>query len=168
MRMSLSIVGRLESAMRDLHSVGNSPEAPMSIAIAVRDTDLFLMATVVREQTSDVYVNWPRTHEPDWKPHASYHASGQHHQKSFGKALGIQHKQKPDAHFKGTKAVVSFGVATGEPKAVSVPCDSSDFTAVFELPAALVRPEAYRTFVYVDLVEPGHEPTLFPGGTILK
>ena len=110
----------------------------MNIAIAVRDTDLFLMATVVREQTSDVYVNWPRTHEPDWKPHTSYHASCQYHQKSFGKALGIQHKQKPDVYFNGTKAVVSFGVATGEHKAVNVRCDSSAFTAVFELPAALV------------------------------
>jgi hypothetical protein len=140
----------------------------MNIAIAIRDTGLFLMATVVRAHTSDVYVNWPRPHKPDWKPHASYHASGQHHQKSFGKAHGIQHKQKPDAHFKASKAVVSFGVATGEHKAVNVPCDSSAFNAVFELPSALVRPETYRTYVYVDLVEPGHEPIFFPQATILK
>lgn len=140
----------------------------MNIAVAVRDSDLFLLATVVRCQSSDVYVNWPRDHEPDWKPHTSYHASGQHHHKSFGTALDVQKKQKPDVNFKGTKAVVSFGVAMGDHKAVNAPCDSGAFSSVFEIPVALVRPERYSTSVYVDLVEPGVEPTLFPRATILK
>lgn len=140
----------------------------MNIAIAIRDTDLFLMATVVRTQASDVYVNWPRDHAPDWKPHTSYHASGQYHQKTFGTALDIQKKQKPDVNFKGTKCVVSFGVAAGEHKAVNVPCNSSVFNSVFEVPIALVGPKKYSTWLYVDLVEPDVEPTLFPGATILK
>lgn len=139
----------------------------MKIAIAVRDVDLFLMATVVRTQATDVYVNWPRDHKPDWKPHTSYHASGQHHQKSFGTVLNVQKKQKPDLNFKGTKAVVSFGIAVGEHKAVNVPCHSGEFSSVFEIPHVLVRPETYRTFLHVDLIEPGEEPTLFPGATIL-
>jgi hypothetical protein len=138
------------------------------IAIAVRDTELFLLATAVRATANDVYVNWPRDHVFGWKPHTSYHASGQHHQKSFGNAFDVRKKQKPDPGFKGAVNLVSFGVATGEHKAVNVRCDPQDFNAVFDIPIAMVRPEKYRTYVYVDLVEPSAKPDLFPGATILK
>ncbi len=138
------------------------------IAIAVKDGDLFLIATVVRAAATDVYVNWPRDHVAGWKPHTSYHASGQHHQKSFGSALDVQKEQKPDVTFRGTRTVVSFGVATGEHAAVNVRCDPKDFSAVFEIPLALVRPEKYSTWVYVDLVEPGVDPLLLPGATVRK
>ena len=138
------------------------------IGIAVKDGDLYLIATAVRAAATDVYVNWPRDHVAGWKPHTSFHASGQHHQKSFGKALGVRNEQKPDVTFRGTRTVVSFGVATGEHTAVNVRCDPKDFSAVFEIPLALVRPEKYSTWVYVDLVEPGMDPLLFPGATIRK
>jgi hypothetical protein len=138
------------------------------IAIAVGDAELFLLATVVRAAATDAYVNWPRDHVGGWKPHTSYHASGQHHQKSFGKAFDVRKKQKPDRAFKGTVNLVSFGIATGEHMAVNVRCDPKDFTAVFEIPLAMVRSEKYRTYMYVDLVEPGVDPVLFPGATILK
>ncbi len=138
------------------------------IAIAVRDTNLYLLATVVRAAATDVYVNWPRDHVAGWKPHTSYHASGQHHQKSFGEALDVRKKQKPDPCFRGTVNLVSFGVATGEHTAVNVRCDPKDFSVVFEIPVAIVRPEKYRTYVYADLVEPGVDPVLFPGATIAK
>ena len=138
------------------------------IAIAVRDADLFLLATVVRAAATDVYVNWPRNHVVGWKPHTSYHASGQHHQKSFGKAFLVQKKQKPDVTFKGTVNLVSFGIAAGEHTTVNVRCDPKDFSAVFEIPLALVRPETYTTYAYVDLVEPGVGPLLFPGATVRK
>ena len=137
-----------------------------NIAIAVRDAGLFLIATVVRFSKNDVYVNWPREFVAEWKPHTSYHASGQHHQKSFGKALAVRKEQRPDTMFKGTRTVVSFGVATGEHAAVNVLCDPQSFSAVFEISLALVRPEKYSTYVYVDLVEPGVSPVLFPGATI--
>jgi hypothetical protein len=138
------------------------------IAIAVRDAELFLMATVVRSAATDVYVNWPRDHVVEWKPHTSYHASGQHHQKSFGKALDVRKEQKPGVTFKGTRTVVSFGLASGEHTAVNVRCAPKDFGAVFEIPIAIVRPEKYSTWVYVDLVEPGVDPLLFPGAMVLK
>ena len=138
------------------------------IAIAVRDAELFLLATVVRAAANDVYVNWPRDHVLGWKPHTSYHASGQHHQKSFGKAFDVRKKQKPGPGFKGTVNLVSFGIATGEHTAVNVRCDPKDFIAVFEVPLAMVRSEKYRTYMYVDLVEPNANPGLFPGATILK
>jgi hypothetical protein len=138
------------------------------IALAIRDAELFLLATVVRAAATDVYVNWPRYHVVGWKPHTSYDASGQHHQKSFGKAFDARKKQKPDPAFKGTVNLVSFGVATGEHTAVNVRCDPKDFIAVFEVPLAMVRSEKYRTYMYVDLVEPGVDPVLFPDAIILK
>jgi hypothetical protein len=49
-----------------------------------------------------------------------------------------------------------------------VRCDPKDFSVVFEIPVAIVRPETYRTYVYADLVEPGVDPVLFPGATIAK
>src|SRR2546422_6410023 len=97
------------------------------IAVAVRDGDLFLLATVARAAAADVYVNWPREHVAGWKPHTSYHASGQHHQKSFGKAFSVKRKQKPDAAFKGTVNVVSFGLATGEHTALNIRIQPQDF-----------------------------------------
>jgi hypothetical protein len=57
--------------------------AKTSYAVAVRDgEELYLLITVNREG-DNVYVNSPRPGEPEWNPHASYHASGQHHAKSF-------------------------------------------------------------------------------------
>lgn len=140
-----------------------------TIAIAVRDNELFLEATVVRTVAGDVYVNVVRDHDPVWKPHISYHASGQHHHKSYGVApTPPQRKQKPDTKFKGTANVDSFGLASGEYKLFVQPCDPSNYSAVFEIPACLLRPEKYRTYVYTDLVEPGMAPMLYPDASILK
>lgn len=135
------------------------------IAIAVKDIDLFLEATVVRAAETDVYVNFPRDHVVGWKPHTSYHASGQHHQKSFGQAFFPKKKNKPDSTFKGTVNVVSFGLASGEHKALNL-LDPNDFSDVFEVPVTLLRPDKYSTYVYVDLVEPGMDPLLIPSAII--
>ncbi len=140
-----------------------------TIAIAVRDQTLHLEASVVRKAASDVYLNFHRDHDPNWKPHGSYHASGQFHHKSYGRQLGSPVlDQKPTSSFKGTKNLASFGLATGEWLFFHQPCDPSNFDEVFEIPAALLRPEKYSTYVYTDLVEPGVPPTLYPGASILK
>ena len=138
------------------------------IAIAISDAELFLVATVVRATATDVYVNWPRDYIPEWKPHTSYHASGQVHHKSFGRKFGIQQKPKPTVGFTGTVSVVSFGIAVGEHTALNLRCDPQIFNAVFKIPVALLRPEQYKTCIYVDLVEPGVEPILFPGAVVLQ
>src|SRR2546428_12125560 len=52
-------------------------------AVAVRDGGLFLVACIERSPSGDVYVLRPRNQPKEWNPHASYHASGQHHHKSF-------------------------------------------------------------------------------------
>ena len=142
------------------------------IAIAVRDVDLFLVANVVRKATvgataSNVYVEWPRSHIVGWCPHTSYHASGLHHHKSYGKAFSANTKQQqiPDASFSGAVNVVSFGLTAGEHNDINEICDPRKFDAIFEIPVALVRPERYSTYVHVDLVAPGENPLLIPGAS---
>lgn len=137
------------------------------IAIAVRDTGLFLVATIVRK-AANVYVEFPGDHVTGWEPHSSYHESGQHHQKSFNQHFLSQKKQKPDSTFKGAVSVVAFGLDSGGHKALNLPCDPNDFSDVFEIPVTLLRPEKYSTDVYVDLVEPGVDPLLIPGATVLQ
>lgn len=139
------------------------------IAVAVKDTDLYLEAFVVRTPASDVYVNIHRNHDPTWKPHTSYHASGQQHHKSFGKLIfSPEENQKPDGSFRGTKHLVSFGLAKGESKLLNQTCNPTEYSDVFEIPDSLLQPEKYSTCVYFDLVEPGIEPVLYPGASILK
>jgi len=67
--------------------------------------------------------------------------------------LGAESEQKPDITFKGTRTVVAFGVATGEHTAVNVRCDPKDFSAVFEIPLALVRPAATQDMKVKEEIE---------------
>jgi len=41
-------------------------------------------------------------------------------------------------------------------------------TSSIEIPLAMVRPEKYSTYAYVDLVEPGVDPLLIAGAAVLK
>lgn len=135
------------------------------IAIAVRNVDLFLEAAVVRNDKGDIYVNVPRPRS-GWSPHASYHVNGEHHLVSFSKKSLIQQKQKPDPTFIGTEAIDAFGLSSDGYKPVHK-CDVNAFDAVFEIDVALLRPDKFKTHVYVDLVEPGVHPRLIPGAKVL-
>jgi hypothetical protein len=138
-------------------------------AIAVRDgNELFLFLSICRAPQGDVYVNFPRDHKPNWKPHSSYHASGQHHQKSFGQKTIERHRQKPDANFRSTENVVTTGIASDEPRAINVPCQTSDFQEVFEIPVSELRPERYRTMISVDITEAGGKSIVTPGARVVR
>jgi hypothetical protein len=138
-------------------------------AVAVRDSaDLFLLLTVVRNTQGDVYVNFPRDNDPNWKPHTSYHASGQHHHKSFGHKALVRHRQRPDANFAGTENVVTIGIASDEPRAINTPCRIADFETVLEIPVSDLRPEMYRTMLSVDITDTNGSPIITPGATIIR
>jgi hypothetical protein len=127
-------------------------------AVVVRDSaDLFLFLSLARAASGDVYVNilhnqqglgWER-----WKPHSSYHASGQHHQKSFGRKGLVYRRQKPDANFRGTENVVTMGIVRDEARRLNTPCEMTDFQEAFEIPVDQLKPEG-RTHISVDLTEP--------------
>jgi hypothetical protein len=103
------------------------------IAVGVRDGEFFLIATVVRGAAGEVYVNWPRNHIKDLNPHTRHHTSGQLHHKSFGKPFVTRKKQKPDATFRGTTNLVSFGLAAGEHKTLNFRAQPKEFDAAFEI-----------------------------------
>lgn len=138
-------------------------------AVTVRDgADLFLCFSICRCSHGDVYVNFPRDYKPCWKPHSSYHASGQHHQKSFGHKTLVHHRQKPDANFCGTENVVTTGIASDEPRAINIPCQMTDFYDMFEIPLSDLRSEKYRTFVSVDIAKPNGQPIITPRARVIR
>lgn len=139
------------------------------IAVAVRDgAELFLVLSICRSPQSDVYVNFPRDHIPDWKPHSSYHASGQHHQKSFDHKALVDHRQKPNSNFSGTENIVTTGIASDEPRAINKHCNAGDFQKVFEIPLTELSPEKYRTFISVDVTDTNSLPLITPGATVIR
>jgi len=140
-----------------------------SCAVAVRDeNDLFLVLSVCRSMAGDVYVNFPRDYEPKWKPHASYHASGQHHQKGFNHAYHICPREKPTTGFHGTENVMTTGIARDEPRAINTPCIAADFDSLFEISLGDLRPEKYHTYLAIDIAEPISPPIIFPGSRVLE
>ena len=124
-----------------------------------------LFGRISRSAKGDVYANWmvdepPRNPGvPLWKPHASYHASGQVHAKSHNR-IGIQKmRQVPDSSFRGTEPIE----ATNADRALSraLPAVTEIFDDVFELDASLIS--GARQAITVDLVEPGVAPVRLTG-----
>jgi hypothetical protein len=127
-----------------------------NFGVGVRDgAELFTVFRIRRSPQGDVYVNWPRGH-PKHNPHASYHASGQHHQKSFNRKIDLVYRQKPDRSFQGTQRVAGTPLNTTDPRQWNDPSESADYDDVLEIPLSELRPETYRHTVTVDLVEPNH------------
>jgi hypothetical protein len=145
-----------------------SSDSNRTYAIAVRsDLELFLFLDICRTPQGDVYVNVPRDHNPSWKPHSSYHASGQHHYKSFGHTALIRQRQKPDKNLQGTENITTIGIASDEFCAIDTHCNPANFQQVFEIPIAELRSEKYCTMISIDIAEPGGQPIVTPGAKII-
>jgi hypothetical protein len=139
-------------------------------AVAVRDgNELFQFLTIARSSEGDVYVNilhkqqgsdWER-----WKPHASYHASGQHHQKSFGRKALIARRQPPDVNFRSAENVVTMPLPADEPRRLNTPCNMTEFYDVFEIQASDLTE---NTQISVDVTEPNGDAIITPGAKIIR
>ena len=141
-------------------------------AVAVRNGQLYLFLRIRRAPKGDVYVIIPtgRSSERQWKqwnPHASHHSTGHYHQKSFDRRFMPQQRQKLDASFHWTENLLTRGIAVDEPQAFGELCSTGQFSDFFEIPVADLRPEKYRTYISVDLTEPGGRPTIYPNAQIL-
>ncbi|HLD63536.1 MAG TPA: hypothetical protein VI913_01435 [Candidatus Peribacteraceae bacterium] len=138
------------------------------IAVAVRDAcDLLVILTVCRSPQGDVYVNFPRDYNPKWKPHSSYHASGQHHQKSYNHKALLRNRQRPDTNFRGTENVVTTRVNVDDGHALNITCAPNSFDDVFEIPVAALNAGASCVDLSVDIAEPGSPAIITPGAKIL-
>jgi hypothetical protein len=122
---------------------------------------------VRREPKGDVYVNWPRD-DLKWKPHASFHASGQHHQKSHNRKMALAHCEKPDANFRGARMVAGTPISADEPRTINRPCELVAFGGVVEIPLSELRLEKYRNMITVEIVEPNHVADIVPNGRIVR
>lgn len=148
------------------------------LAVAARDDkELFLILHVKWSVRGEIYVipriNWqphpslgPRG--PKWNPHASYKVSGDLFIKSFDEKMVRMRVQPLDASFRGAQSVWPVPVARNEPRSTGIECDASEFSDVFEIPVGELRPEKYRTYVDVQVVEPGGEPQFTPDTKVLR
>jgi hypothetical protein len=122
-------------------------------AVAIRDgVKLWLTLWVRCSARGDVYIFVPRGNR-DWNPHASYHADGTFHHKSYDVVVTpvTQKRQSPVGAFKGTECLGKYmGHGTGNAE-----CDPAAYSGVFELAPGILGPR--NGAVEIDLVEPGME-----------
>jgi hypothetical protein len=128
--------------------------------VVVRDADLYLHLRIVRDPKTDVYVNWPwEAFDSGCKPHTSWHASGQYHNKSYNHKLGrVANRQKPNTAFTDTENLITTDISLEKVRAFNAPCEVEDFTDVFEIPGAELIPGIGRMLLSVDLSAPRSLP----------
>jgi hypothetical protein len=134
-------------------------------AVAIRDgNDLFLWIRIRRGKSGDIYYMFPTGRSgpewKDWNPHGSHHKDGTFHHKSFDRKVFPQRRQKPDSNFVGAENLVTRGIASDEPRAFHKEWRRADFSTVMEVPAAILSPAKYETYVSIDLTERGGQPTI--------
>jgi len=143
----------------------------ISYAVAVRDgNELFLFLTIARAPAGDVYVNILHGQNgPEWKPwepHASYHASGQHHQSSFDRKGLVFKRQRPDQNFRGAENVVTMPFPASEAHRLNKPCNSADFHSVLEISTNDLA--AANTDISIDVAAPNAGAIIRPGAKIIQ
>ena len=145
-------------------------------AVTVRDEELFVVLTVRRKSESDVYVHLPRNGAAGSSFHASYHASGQFHHKSFGrtrpsKALLLKHRQRPTPAFQGNENIMQTSLAADLARNVGIICRPEEFKRVFEIPVSDIAAEPFCTQLSVDLTAPTplpFSPPMCGGAAIVR
>jgi hypothetical protein len=150
-------------------SINMGKATGVTYAVAVRDgDDLFTVLTVNRKPSGDVYANVLRPHDPNMKPHGSYHASGQHHAKTYNHKVFVRHLQPPDKNFRGKAQVETVVITSNDHRLINEPCQPSDFTEVFEIPYDDVK-DIVTGRLCVDISEPGAgHVSRFPGEKVLR
>jgi hypothetical protein len=133
-------------------------------AVAIRDgSDLWLALWIRRSPRGEVFILIPRA-KGHWDPHASYHADGTFHHKSYGKTRVAQKRQPLTDNFTGTE---HLGMYAGHmPKDVGAVCDPADFDGIVEAGPRVLGP--IHGCVIVDLVEPEKEPIPMPDVEVVR
>jgi hypothetical protein len=122
--------------------------------VAIRDgADLWLTLWIRRSRKGEFFVMMPRG-ERDWDVHTSYHLDGTLHMKSHGRTVSAYKRQPLTGTFCGAE---DLGCYAGHGKGAGAVCDPSLFSGVVEVPPGVLGPR--HGAVWVDLVEPEHEPT---------
>lgn len=127
--------------------------------------DRRLFGRVRRSSKGDVYAVWAedessRNLAKCSNPHASYHANGRLHSKTYDQAAIVKKLQLPDQRFRGNQPIE----ATNADRAASptLPPLTGHFDDVFELRLDLITGRTNQS-IAVDVVEPGLEPVRMTG-----
>jgi hypothetical protein len=123
-------------------------------AVAIRDGSYLWLTLWVRcSRKGEIFIMYPRGNR-DWDAHASYHANGTFHQKSFGATFGSPQKRQPlTSAFRESEHLGMYG---GHGKSTGAICDRKAFDGVVIVEPGILGPRDGA--VGVDLVEPGYEP----------
>jgi N-methylhydantoinase A/oxoprolinase/acetone carboxylase beta subunit len=112
-----------------------------------------------------VYAIWaedeaPRNLAKGSNPHASYHANGRLHSKTYDQAVIVKKLQLPDRRFRGNQPME----ATNADRAASptLPPLTGHFVDVFELRLELITGKMNQS-ITVAVVEPGLDPVRVTG-----
>ena len=126
-----------------------------------------LFGRIRRSDTGNIYVIWEmsqscqrKNNKPKWNPHASYHASGQLHSKSYNR-IGIKkQRQSPTPAFTGSEPIEATNADRGLNPVL--PIDIGGFDDYFEIDVTAIAslPNAVIT---VDIVAPGAVPIRLTG-----
>jgi hypothetical protein len=133
-------------------------------AVAVQEgADLWLTLWVKRSQKGEFFIMRPHG-DRDWDVHTSYHLDGTMNIKSYHHKLLTKQCQPLTGAFRGCE---DLGRYYGHsPKSVGAICDPTAFAGVVKLGPNVLGPS--HGAVTVDLVEPGQEPTEFPGRIVTR
>ncbi len=136
-----------------------------AIAIVHPDGRKHLFGRVRRSAKGDVYAVWAEDQSPrnlgrGSNPHASYHADGRKHSKSYDRTAIKKSLQIPDASFKGTEPIEATNADRG--LSLTLPMLSGNFDDVFEIGSAQIAPTRNPS-ITVDVSEPGVPPIRLTG-----
>jgi hypothetical protein len=135
------------------------------IVVVRSGDDKRLFGRVRRSSKGDVYAVWAEDESPlnlakGSNPHASYHANGRLHSKTYDRAVIVKELQLPDQRFRGNQPLE----ATNADRAASptLPPLAGHFDDVFEVSLDLITGRTNQS-IAVDVVEPGLEPVRVTG-----
>jgi hypothetical protein len=131
-------------------------------AIVIKDAEGPRLVARVARRALGVYYLIPRNAEDfaieadeNWDPHASYHADGTLHVKSFNALVLTPVKKQPlDRSFSGGEPLFAQSFQPGELVALPSLTDVSRYLNIFEIPRDLVDATEHHTLA-VDLLSPG-------------
>ena len=97
-----------------------------------------------------------------WNPHSSFHASGQHHLKTYNTMIfAPQRRQRPNDQFRGTEPLFDLSVRAADWSRAPSVDPSWQAAELFTIPEALLSEYQFYT-VSAHLTEPGVDPTAIP------
>ena len=129
--------------------------------IATRDEQgLHLIARVAR-RSSGIYYLIPRANEDfdieaddKWNPHASYHADGRHHFKSFDEVVTPPTRRQPLDNFSGAEPLFDQSFMPGDLTHMPKFTGKLAFAQVLEIPTGLLN-ETDLYAISAQLLSPG-------------